>query len=230
MGEGAGAVLLIDAHDALGQALGRALAAQGRAVIALVRPGRGAGLPDGVCAIEQADPVAWLRDPDNGALPLSAVLIGPPDGLADDTAWPDTAHDAILRFLDVLQAAGRRLARGDGGQLWVMTREDSLRDSLGLPLAAMESQARHAAVKSFAKEMLRFGVRVNCAQLQACQEDAGEDAWRAARDGLKAYAMKFRPIRATDAAQALCGFLAQPALPLAGMVVPLGIGFIENNL
>lgn len=230
MDERAGAVLLIDAHDALGQALGRALAGQGRAVTALVRPGRGAGQPDGICVIEQADPAAWLRDPDNRALPLSAVLIGPPDGLGDDTAWPDTAHDAILRFLDVLQAAGQRLARGDGGQLWVMTREDSLRDSLGLPLAAIESQARHAAAKSFAKEMLRFGVRVNCAQLQACQEDAGEDAWRAARDGLKAYAMKFRPIRAADAAQALCGFLAQPALPLAGMVVPLGIGFIENNL
>lgn len=133
-------------------------------------------------------------------------------------------------FLSELQSCAQILARNDGGQIWVMTQEDSMQYYMPMSSAPIVTQARHAAAKSFAKEVLRLGVRINCATVQLLAEQAEQSAWREARDGLKAFAMKFKPVKAEAVARTLHRWLAQEDLPLAGMVLPLGIGFPENNL
>ena len=135
----------------------------------------------------------------------------------------------LNQFLTELQAAGTMLVRGGAGQIWVLTQEDSMYYYTGTPSLPIDTRARHAAVKSFAKEIFRFGVRVNCANVQLLSEQATPDEWLRAKDGLKAFAMKFKPNRAVAVARTLGLFLTQTDLPIAGMVVPIGIGFAEAN-
>lgn len=230
-------VLLVDADSVLGRALRDSLAAAGFSVLPYARcapqaaPGEGEASLDGQSlslALDAEDP--RTRDVDH-------IVFCPPDEALhadrrdeDLGALADRLEAQLTDFLAELQAAGRQLARRDGGQLWVLTMEDSMRYYLDLPCTAIDSRARQAAVKSFAKEMLRFGVRVNCASVQCVQEQVEPARWMSAAAGLKAYAMKFRPNGAGAVAATLVHFLLQTDLPIAGMVVPLGIGFAESNV
>ncbi|WP_246794871.1 hypothetical protein [Burkholderia perseverans] len=136
-------------------------------------------------------------------------------------------------FLATLQAAATLLRRGGNAQIWALTQEDSMGYYLATTPGALpvDVRARHAAVKSLGKEMLRLGVKVNAAHLQPAAEEAADaSAWSDARDGLKAFALRFKPNGAGAVANALAAWIARDDLPVAGMVVPIGIGFPENNL
>lgn len=136
----------------------------------------------------------------------------------------------LTRFLAELQASGKLLMRNDGGQIWVLTQEDSMSYYTSSPSSPIRTRAQHGAVKSFAKELFRFGVRLNCANIQLLAEQTSPEDWQAAGKGLKAFAMKFKPNSTAAIAKTLRCFLEQPDLPVAGMIVPIGIGFPETNV
>lgn len=237
----------MDADCALGRALCDALRAPDYRVIAHARTAAHEPFAEGIEVMVADRPEQVLATWDAPRPALDHVVFGQPRAQEADgapSAQADAAGDigarfdalattleaGLVGFLAELQAAGKVLARGNGGQIWVLTQEDSMQYCLDFDASLIESRARHAAVKSFAKEMLRFDVRINCAHIQLLREQAPADAWQQAREGLKAFAMKFKPNRASAVAVALRGFLSQPELPIVGMIVPVGIGFTENNL
>ncbi|WP_080411032.1 hypothetical protein [Burkholderia ubonensis] len=238
-------MLVIDAHGPVERALCASLAEAGLRVVAHVLDEADDGAADwpdapGVQVVRAADPAAALDDWNDAYGPFDRIVFGQPrdaragapevdpfDALAEGV---ETRLDA---FLATLQAASAlALRRGDGAQIWALTQDDSVGYYLDTAPGALpiDVRARHAALKSLGKEMLRFGVRVNVAHLQPVAEAAAPDAWHAARDGLKAFALRFRPSPAAWVAAALTAWIARDDLPLAGMVVPIGIGFAENNV
>jgi hypothetical protein len=66
--------------------------------------------------------------------------------------------------------------------------------------------------------------------VQPLAEQRPDSAWRQAREGLKAYALKFKPQRCEQVACLLQALLEQAQLPLAGVVLPVGVGFPETNV
>jgi hypothetical protein len=237
-------VLVIDAHCALERALCTCLAEAGLHVVAHVAERDDPG-PPGARIVRAADPAAALDDWDAAHGPFDRIVFGQPRdrrlaGSPGERADADSfdvlaagVEERLEAFLAVLQAAAAAaLRRGEGAQIWALTQDDGTGYYLDTAPGALpiDVRARHAALKSLGKEMLRFGVRVNCAHLQSVAEAANPAAWHAARDGLKAFAVRFRPSPARAVAGALAAWIARDDLPLAGMVVPIGIGFAENNL
>lgn len=225
-------VLIIDADSALSRALCQELSGAHYRVVAHVRteghPPFGPGIT--VVSAPRAHE-AFAAAPD---APINHVVFGQPryerDAADDFEALVASLEHGIAAFLDELQATGKLLARADGGQIWVLTPEASMNYYARFPSMPVDTRARHAAVKSFAKEMFRFRVRINCAEVQPLAEQATAEEWRRARNGLKTFAMRFQPNGAAAVARMLRHFLAQPDLPLAGMVIPVGVGFAENNI
>ncbi|KWE56235.1 hypothetical protein WL76_11935 [Burkholderia ubonensis] len=235
-------MLVIDAHGPVERALCASLAEAGLRVVAHVVDEGAADLTDlpGVRIVRAADPAAALDDWNDAHGPFDRIVFGQPRDVragasGDDPfdALADGVETRLDAFLATLQAASAlALRRGDGAQIWALTQDDSVGYYLDTAPGALpiDVRARHAALKSLGKEMLRFGVRVNVAHLQPVAEAAAPDAWHAARDGLKAFALRFRPSPAACVAAALTAWIARDDLPLAGMVVPIGIGFAENNV
>ncbi|MBA2672713.1 hypothetical protein [Ramlibacter sp.] len=230
-------VLLVDADSVLGRALHDSLVAAGFSVLAHARcASQAASHADANGLGGEALPrVLDAEDPRTRGVDHVVFCPRDEDLHADRRdedldAMADRLDASLTGFLAELQAAARQLARRDGGQLWVLTMEDSMRYYLDLPCTAIDSRARQAAAKSFAKEMLRFGVRINCASVQCVREQVEPARWMSAAAGLKAYAMKFKPNAASAVAATLVHFLQQPDLPIAGTVVPLGIGVAEGNV
>ncbi|WP_232443094.1 hypothetical protein [Burkholderia ubonensis] len=240
-------VLVIDAHGPIERALCASLAEAGLRVVAHVVDEADDGAADwpdapGVQVVRAADPAAALDGWNDAHGPFDRIVFGQPRDARAGTGAPEVdPFDALAEgvetrldaFLATLQAASAlALRRGDGAQIWALTQDDSVGYYLDTAPGALpiDVRARHAALKSLGKEMLRFGVRVNVAHLQPVAEAAAQDAWHAARDGLKAFALRFRPSPAACVAAALTAWIARDDLPLAGMVVPIGIGFAENNV
>ena len=161
-----------------------------------------------------------------GALPIEQASM---DSLDDIDALAIRVENGLLRFLSELQAAGRLLVR-HGGQIWVMTSDLGMRFCMPLDACCIETRAKQAAVKSFAKEVSHMGVAVNCASIQLLAEQAPPQQWRAQRDRLKIHAVRFHPPGAQAVARTLAGFLLQKDLPMSGVVVPIGIGMAEPNV
>ncbi|KWK15449.1 hypothetical protein [Burkholderia stagnalis] len=232
-------VLVIDAHGPVEHALCASLADAGLQVVAHVA-GDGEAAPPAARVVRAADPAGALDDWNDTYGPFDRIVFGQPrdtrEPAPDDDPFDALAEGVDARlgaFLATLQAAAAvAMRRGDGAQIWALTQDDSVGYYLDTAPGALpiDVRARHAALKSLGKEMLRFGVRVNAAHLQPVAEAAEPEAWHAARDGLKAFALRFRPSSAEAVADALTAWIARDDLPLAGMVVPIGIGFAENNL
>ncbi|MEX3628155.1 MAG: hypothetical protein VB138_00480 [Burkholderia sp.] len=248
-------VLVLDAHGALEQALCACLAAAGARVLAHRREPLADEPPPGVRGVCDADPAARLAawDAEHGS--FDTIVLGQPRDTASgsgtgggfdagfalgcaapasDTfeAFAQRLDTRLADFLATLQAAAVLLRRGGNAQIWALTQEDSSGYYLDTAPGALpvDVRARHAAIRSLGKEMLRLGVKVNAAHLQPVAEAADASAWSDAREGLKAFALRFKPNRAAAVAGALAAWIAREDLPVAGMVVPIGIGFTENNL
>lgn len=221
-------VLLIDADDPLGQSLAERLRDSGHRVLTHARTTAANAPADLVGANVAAQLPFW--DAAHG--PFDRIVFG----LRGGAERLDNPEDvvAVQEQLDLalgeLKAAGQSLSRRDDSQIWVLLQEDSMGYYLPVSAQPMRSRALMGAVKSFAKELFRFGVKLNVLQVQPLAEQIEPATWKAARDGLKAYALKFKPQRGADVARMLAALIGLPAIPVAGMVLPVGIGYPEANV
>lgn len=163
---------------------------------------------------------------------FDSILFDFPD--ADEHAGtaadrPDVVAESVLDFLICLQTAARMQVHAGKGQIWVLVREPSIRSYVPLPCAPILGASRVSIVRSVAKELMRFNVRINVAMVQAAAEEASQDAWKNGRNGLKAYAMKFKPAAAASLATPLVALCGIDALPMAGLSLNLGIGMPDGG-
>ncbi|GGE88386.1 hypothetical protein H1W37_13600 [Stappia taiwanensis] len=230
-------VLLIGEPDSLMDALRAKLSGLPVAVHELgdhAPAGAPVGRPDGD---RQGSAVAVLDAWDMSIAPIDRIIFGPVaiehdlPRTADDIERLALAHEtALLSFLMQLQAAGRLLARHRGGQIWVITPDQSARYLVPISTSPIDTMARRAAVKSFAREIRRMDVLVNCLEVQLEFDQVPADQWRTPRNRTNVYASRFRKSPATSVAGFLCGLLAQADLPMSGLVVPVGIGLTEQSI
>lgn len=219
-------VLLVDADEPLGLTLARELRQAGHKVTTHARK------PGSLTNIHAGDLTEVLGDLVASHGGFDRVVFG----LRSATEHFETAADLVRcredlgRSLGELRAVAQMLSREESGQIWQLLPEDSMQYYLNVPSQPVRSRALMAAVKSLAKEVFRFGVRVNVLQIQPLAEQVPEVAWREAREGLKAYALKFKPQPSAEVARFIHGFMVQSQLPLAGMVLPVGVGFPETNI
>ncbi len=169
--------------------------------------------------------------------PIDRIIFGPatiahdlPRSLSEVDDLAQAHEEAILSFLLQLQAAGRLLARSGGGQIWVITQEQSARYLFPLPTSPIDSYARRAAVKSFAREIKRMDVNVNCLDIQFQMDQTPDDQWRVMRNRVNIYASRLRHQAIASFSKFLCNLLNQDDLPMSGLIVPVGIGLTEQNI
>jgi NAD(P)-dependent dehydrogenase (short-subunit alcohol dehydrogenase family) len=219
-------ILVLDADHLLGKVLATVLSEAGHRVVTHARQdGDGTDL---VCA----DVSLALAEYDAVYGPFDHVIFG-----LRDLPEPGDALAAVLAVerdlamtLGELKACTQVLTRRDDSQLWVMLQEDSMQYYLPLQNQPMRSRALMAAVKSLAKEVFCFGIKVNALQIQPMQEQFEAAMWKQAKHGLKAYALKFKPQKSADVAQLVRSLIELPRLPMVGMVIPVGVGFPEANI
>lgn len=138
--------------------------------------------------------------------------------------------DGVKRFLRLTQAAIRTLMGNGGGQIWVVDWDDTFEYHLPLPCSPMQAEARAAAVRSVAKECARLGIKVNSLSVQPVAEMFPPEQFRDAREYLKAYALRYKPLSCAAMAAQLCDFMERPDLPMAGALISLGMGVCQGHL
>jgi len=136
----------------------------------------------------------------------------------------------IKRFLRLVQAAIHALMGNGGGQIWVADWDDTFEYHLPLPCTPLQAEARAASVRALAKECARLGIKINSLLLQPVAEMFQLEQFRDAREELKTYALRYRPVSCATVAAQLCNFLEQPDLPMAGAMVGLGTGICQGHL
>lgn len=157
-------------------------------------------------------------------------------GLRDVTESVDSiaailsVEQALSTMLGEIKACAQLLSRRDDSQLWILLQEDSMRYYLPIASQPIRSRALTAAIKSLAKEIFSLGVRINALQVQPLVEQFDATTWKSVKENLKAYALKFKPQTSASVAKLIRALLEVPQIPLAGMVIPIGIGFPESNL
>jgi len=217
---------LVDADDPLGEALSQELRRAGHRVTTHSRE------LDGRTDLHAQDLCVVLDSMVCAGDTFDRVVFG----MKGDVERFDTPDDidclqvSLSLVLGELQAVVRLLARHENGQVWVLLPEDSMHHYAEVACQPVRTRALIAALKSMAKEVFRLGVRVNALHIQTLAEQLPDAAWRNAQAGLKAYALKFKPRSSVDAARFIHGLLAQPRLPLAGLVLPVGVGFPEAHV
>lgn len=142
----------------------------------------------------------------------------------------DQVEMRSLEFLMAMQAALRHLITIRNAQVWVLVREDSFRYHLDVPASPIMGQLRNSTVRTVAKEVARFGVRVNAAVLHYSAEELSQEIWRAGAGGLKSYTQKYKPFTVSDTVGHLVSMILNPNLPVHGAVMHLGCGVLENNI
>lgn len=136
----------------------------------------------------------------------------------------------VKRFLRLTQVAILALMGNGGGQIWVADWDDTFEYHLPLPCSPLQAEARAAAVRAMAKECARLGIKVNSLSVQPVAEMFPSERFREARDDLKTYALRYKPVSCMAVAAQLCDFLEQPDLPMAGAMVGLGTGVCQGHL
>lgn len=164
--------------------------------------------------------------------PFNRIIFGLCDTIetVDSMAAILSVEQQLSTTLGELKVCAQLLSRRDDSQLWILLQEDSMRYYLPITSQPMRSRALIAAVKSLAKEVFGLGVRINALQIQPLAEQFDSATWKSAKENLKAYAMKFKPQTSVSVAKLMRALLEIPHIPLAGMVIPIGVGFPETNL
>lgn len=231
-------IWIIDGDDGLGHALANNFVSANHQVVMHSRTSWQKDLQTGVELIESALPVdnfsQWFEQrgaPDCVIFNLSAkdeLELLRDDG--DVEMLVQQLSNDLPNFLREIQSISMLLARAGQGKIWVLVQEDSMGYYVPTPVASVASRARISAVKSLAKEVARLGVKINAVSVQAYREQLESAVWGAAREDLKAYALKFKPIDANAIADTLRCLTETVNLPIVGMVLPLAVGAPDFNI
>ena len=222
-------ILLLDADNCLGISLAGALRHAGHVVLTHSR----ADQPDNVTDLVAADVTTMLVTWHGTARPTpDHVVFGlrhEPESLAS-VASIEAIEQNLAATLSEIKAAVQLLIRLDESQIWVCLQEGSLQYYLPLPSHVIRTRALMATVKSLAKEVFSYGIKLNALHIQAMEEQFDKATWKAAKDGLKAFAIRFKPQKSRDVAALIQSLLETDGLPVTGMILPVGIGFVETNV
>lgn len=142
------------------------------------------------------------------------------------SAFADALHRQTMDFLADCRAAVRAMMPVGQGHLLALCIDDAAAKILGLPQTPIANQARAAALKSMAKEYGRMGLGFNTVVCQPPREMAEASAWRARRERLKVYALRYRPIGIDAYVRFLLSMLDGDT-PANGGVLCLGNGVME---
>ena len=148
-------------------------------------------------------------------------------GLPDEAdAFAGELHRRTMGFLADCRAAVRAMMPAGEGRLLALCIDDVAAGLLGLPRTPIANHARAAALKSLAKEYGRMGLGFNTVVCQPPREMVRESAWRANRERLKVYALRYRPIGVRPYVRFLLSML-EGDTPANGGVLCLGNGVME---
>ena len=142
------------------------------------------------------------------------------------SAFADALHRQTMAFLADCRAAVRAMMPAGQGHLLALCIDDAAAKILGLPQTPIANQARAAALKSLAKEYGRMGLGFNTVVCQPPREMVEASAWRARRERLKVYALRYRPIGIDVYVRFLLSMLDGDT-PANGGVLCLGNGVME---
>ena len=173
----------------------------------------------------------------SGATPCGVVLTEPrldeaalveqaqaaPDAAA---AFAGEIHCQTMAFLADCRAAIRAMMPAGKGCVLALGIDDVAAKILGLPQTPIANQARAAALKSMAKEYGRMGLAFNMFVCQPPREMVEKSVWRAHREQLKVYALRYRPIGIGSYVRFILSML-DGETPVNGGVFCLGNGVME---
>ncbi len=173
----------------------------------------------------------------SGATPCGVVLTEPrldEAALVEQAqAAPDAAvafageiHCQTMAFLADCRAAIRAMMPAGKGCVLALGIDDVAAKILGLPQTPIANQARAAALKSMAKEYGRMGLVFNMFVCQPPREMVEKPVWRAHREQLKVYALRYRPIGIGSYVRFILSML-DGETPVNGGVFCLGNGVME---
>jgi hypothetical protein len=140
------------------------------------------------------------------------------------------AVDADVRhFLRDLQDAVKALIGQAGAQVWVLLQEDSFDYCVDVPIAPIGSGARLSALRSLAKECGRLGMAFNVILFQPTDGMIGAESLRQARNGLKIYGLRWRPLARDTVIGAMVDHFLHSGAAANGSVIHLGAGIHDHN-
>ena len=146
-----------------------------------------------------------------------------PDAAA---AFADELHRQTMAFLADCRAAIRAMMPAGRGYVLALCIDDYAARILGLGQTPIANQARAAALKSMAKEYGRMGLGFTTFVCQPPREMVERSAWRARRDQLKVYALRYRPVGVGGYSRFIVSMISGD--PSAnGSVLCLGNGVME---
>lgn len=179
------------AFDRMGTVLAESLAAVWRERGGYVMDAStGGGL---ACVLAEAAPYGVvLTEPRVDESAFVGQALAAPDATA---AFADELHRQTMAFLVDCRAAIRAMMPAGRGYVLALCIDDYAAKILGLPQTPIANQARAAALKSMAKEYGRMGLGFNTFVCQPPREMVERSAWRARREQLKVYALRYRPVR-----------------------------------
>jgi len=146
-----------------------------------------------------------------------------PDAAA---AFAGVLHRQTMEFLADCRAAVRAMMPAGRGYVLALCIDDVAAKILGLPQTPIANQARAAALKSMAKEYGRMGLGFNTFVCQPPREMAERSAWRARREQLRVYALRYRPVGIGAYVRFILSML-EGDVPANGGVLCLGNGVME---
>ena len=142
------------------------------------------------------------------------------------TAFADELHRQTMAFLADCRAAIRAMMPAGRGYVLALCIDDYAARILGLGQTPIANQARAAALKSMAKEYGRMGLGFTTFVCQPPREMVERAEWRARRDRLKVYALRYRPVSAGSYSRFILSLInGEPSAN--GSVLCLGNGVME---
>ena len=146
-----------------------------------------------------------------------------PDAAA---AFAGEIHSQTMAFLADCRTAIRAMMPAGRGYLLALCIDDYAAGILELPQTPIANQARAAALKSMAREYGRMGLGFNTFVCQPPREMVERSAWRAHREQLKVYALRYRPVGVGGYVRFILSMLDGDP-PANGSVLCLGNGVME---
>ena len=135
-----------------------------------------------------------------------------------------TAPDTATAFADEIHR--QTMTPAGRGYVLALCIDDYAARILGLGQAPIANQARAAALKSMAKEYGRMGLGFTTFVCQPPREMVERAEWRARRDQLKVYALRYRPVAVGSYSRFILSVInGEPSA--YGSVLCLGNGVME---